>query len=493
MFPWGYFSLHNQNFIHMIAYPIFHLRKTFVFLLLALSTMVFAEKDQRPNIVIILTDDQGYGDLGCFGSETVKTPRIDKMAKEGAILSSFYVPAPVCTPSRAGLMTGCYAQRVNMNGILISGSRRGLHPDEVTIAEVAKSAGYHTAMFGKWHLGDQPQFLPTRQGFDEFFGLPYSHDIHPFNPWLKKYPNKQFAPLPLLEGEKVIETDPDADYLTKRITEKAVDFIKRKKDSPFLLYVAHPIPHRPLHMSPAFMKKVPKELREKIKKYEDSPEKIDYETRDEIYPYAMSEIDWSVGKILKELKKQGVAENTLVLYTSDNGPDGPVNSSAGPLRGRKGSTFEGGMREPTVVRWPAKIKAGQDIKELMSTIDLLPTIAHLLDYQMPDNRIIDGKNILPTLTENAPTPHDYFFYSKRGIIEAVRDTEWKLHVNIKEGKPTALYNLKKDIGETKDVMSQHPNITAKLLEVCKNFTADLKANSRESGLLTVEEAKALVK
>ena len=472
---------------HLIPF----LYKSFIILTFVLSSLGFAQKEKKTNIVIIFTDDQGYGDLGCFGSETVKTPHIDKMAEEGAILSSFYVVAPVCTPSRAGLMTGCYAQRVNMNGILISGSRRGLNPDEVTIAEVAKAADYHTAMFGKWHLGDNPKFLPTRQGFDEFFGLPYSHDIHPYNPWLNKFKHIHFPPLPLLEGEKVIETDPDADYLTKRITEKAVDFIKRKKNDPFLLYVAHPLPHRPLHMSPAFMKKVPKELREKIKKYEDGTDTIDYKTRDKIYPYAMSEIDWSVGEILKELKKQGIDDNTLVLFTSDNGPDGPVNSSAGPLRGGKGSTFEGGMREPTVIRWPARIKAGQNIKEVMSTMDILPTLAHLLDYKMPDNRVIDGKNILATLTENAPSPHEYFFYSKRGEIEAVRDKEWKLH--IKENKPSYLYNLKKDIGEKTDVLSQYPDIAKRLLESCKTFTADLKANSRDSGLLTVEEAKPLTK
>jgi len=442
--------------------------------------------------LLSLQTDQGYGDLGCFGSETVKTPYIDQMAKEGAILSSFYVPAAVCTPSRAGLLTGCYAQRVNMFGVLISGSKRGLNPDEITMAEVAKSAGYHTAMFGKWHLGDQPQFLPTRQGFDEFFGLPYSHDIHPHNPWLKKHPNKQFPPLPLLEGEKVIEAEPNADYLTKRITEKAVDFIKRKKKDPFLLYVAHPLPHRPLHMSPSFMEKVPQDFRDKINDYEKDGKGIDYTTRDKIYPYAINEIDWSVGQILEALKKQGIDKNTLVLFTSDNGPDGPVKSSAGPLRGHKGSTFEGGMREPTVVRWPAKIKAGQNIKELMTTMDILPTLVHLLNYSIPDNRVIDGKNILPTLTENAPSPHDYFFYhGRRGVLEAVRHGDWKLH--IKEDKATALYNLEKDIGESEDLLNEHPKMAAELLEVCKNFSKELKAKSRDWGWLSIEETKVLAK
>ena len=226
----------------------------------------FAAKKNKPNIVIILTDDQGYGDLGCYGSDKVKTPHIDQMAKEGAILSSFYVAAPICTPSRAALMTGSYPQRVDMargsrHGVLLAVDEKGFNPKEITIAEVVKSAGYHTGMFGKWHLGDQPVFLPTRQGFDEFFGIPYSLDIHPFHPKQDRF---NFPPLPLLEGEKVIEHDPNPDYLTKRITEKANDF-------------------------------------------------IDYETRGKIYPYAISEIDWSVGQILDELKKQGIDKNTIVL------------------------------------------------------------------------------------------------------------------------------------------------------------------------------------
>ena len=478
--------------IYMTKNPISLLQKSYILIFLMLSNIAVAKKNKTPNIIIILTDDQGYGDLGCFGSKDVKTPHIDQMAKEGAILSSFYVPAAVCTPSRAGLMTGCYANRVKMTGILISGSRMGLNPDEVTIAEVAKSAGYETAMFGKWHLGDNPKFLPTRQGFDEFFGLPYSHDIHPYNPWLERHEHVHFPPLPLLEGEKVIETDPDADYLTKRITEKAVDFIKRKKNDPFLLYVAHPLPHRPLHMSPDFMKKVPQDLRDKIKKFENGTDTIDYKTRDKIYPYAMSEIDWSVGEILKELKKQGIDDNTLVLFTSDNGPDGPVNSSAGPLRGGKGSTFEGGMREPTVIRWPARIKAGQNIKEVMTTMDILPSLAHLLDYKMPDDRVIDGKNIIPTLTENAPSPHEYFFYhGRRGILEAVRHGDWKLHIT--EDKANALYNLKKDIGERNNLLNEHPKMAMELLEVCKNFSKELKAKSRDWGWLSIEEVKPLTK
>jgi len=458
-------------------------------LLLTLVAHSFAAKNKKPNIVIILTDDQGYGDLGCYGSDKVKTPRIDQMAKEGAILSSFYVAAPVCTPSRAALMTGSYPQRVDMDygskfGVLLSADSKGLNPKEITIAEVAKAAGYKTGMFGKWHLGDQPDFLPTRQGFDEFFGIPYSHDIHPFHPRQYKF---HFPPLPLLEGEKVIEHDPNADYLTKRITEKAVAYIKKNKKQPFLMYVAHPIPHRPLHMSPAFMEAVPKEYRDIIAEKEKANGFIDYETRDKIYPYAISEIDWSVGQILDELKKQGIDKNTIVLYTSDNGPDGPVSSSAGPLRGRKGSTYEGGMREPTVIRWPEKIKAGQENKELMTTMDILPTLASIVGYDMPDDRIIDGKNILPTLTNNAPTPHEYFFYHRKSELQAVRHKQWKLH--IKKNKPIELYNLDKDIGEQVNLLKKQPEIVKQLFKAAEKFSKELKSNIRPAAF--VDDPKAL--
>ena len=370
----------------------------------------------KPNFVIIFTDDQGYGDLSCFGGKHVSTPRIDQMAEEGAKLTSFYVAAPVCTPSRAALMTGCYPKRINMAtgsnfGVLLAGDRKGLNPDEITIAEVLKGAGYRTGMFGKWHLGDQPEFLPTRQGFDEFFGIPFSHDIHPFHPNQKKY---QFPPLALLEGEEVIEMDPNADFLTKRITEHAVDFIERNKDERFFLYVPHPLPHRPLHISPRLMEGVASEITDKLKNEGDS---IDYETRDKLFHQAIAEIDWSVGQIIDALKAQGIDENTLVIFTSDNGP---AIGSAGPLKGRKGSTNEGGMREPTVIRWPGKIPAGRTIDEIMSAMDLLPTFAKLAGAKIPTDRIIDGKDISAVLRGEAKTPHERFFYHGGNTLRAVK-------------------------------------------------------------------------
>ncbi|MBU3011312.1 sulfatase-like hydrolase/transferase [Polaribacter vadi] len=259
-------------------------------------------KSNKPNFVIIYTDDQGYADLGCFGGAHVQTPNIDQMAKEGVKLTSFYVAAPLCTPSRAALMTGSYPKRVglatgNNFPVLLASDSKGLNPEEITIAEVLKQAGYKTGMFGKWHLGDQPEFMPNKQGFDEFFGLPYSHDIFPLHQNQKKF---NFPSLPVLDNEKVVELDPDPDYLNKRITERAVKFIEQNKENPFFVYVPHTSPHRPLLASPKFMESAPKEIREALK----NEKGIDYKIRDKIYPQTIAEIDWSVGQILDALKKK---------------------------------------------------------------------------------------------------------------------------------------------------------------------------------------------
>ena len=452
---------------------------------LLISNLGFCEETE-PNFVIIFTDDQGYGDLGCFGGKHVNTPRIDQMAAEGARLTSFYAAAPVCTPSRAALMTGCYPKRIDMatgsnHGVVLAGDKKGLNPDEITIAEVLKSAGYKTGMFGKWHLGDQPKFMPTRQGFDEFFGLPYSHDIHPFHTNQKKH---QFPPLPLLDQEKVIELDPDADYLTKRFTDRAVAFIKKNKDEPFFLYLPHPIPHRPLHVSPPFEKDIPAEVADKLKEEGDT---VDYKTRDKIYTHAIAEIDWSVGQILDTLKVNGLDDNTLVIFTSDNGPS---VGKAGPLKGKKGSTFEGGMREPTVIRWPGKIPAGKDNHELMTTMDLLPTFAKLAGAKVPTDRIIDGKDIWPVLIGESKTPHEAFFYHGGNQLKAVRSGNWKLHWN-KQKQPAQLFNLETDIGEKKNLLKQNPEVAQKLLGFMQAFEKDITENSRPAGF--VEKAIHLSK
>ncbi|MEM7144676.1 MAG: PVC-type heme-binding CxxCH protein [Verrucomicrobiota bacterium] len=438
----------------------------------------------KPNFVIIFTDDQGYGDLSCFGGEHVNTPRIDQMAAEGAKLTSFYVAAPVCTPSRAALMTGCYPKRVDMAtgsnfGVLLAGDPKGLNPDEITIAEVLKGAGYKTGMFGKWHLGDQPEFLPTRQGFDEFYGIPFSHDIHPFHPRQDKF---QFPPLALLDQEKVIEMDPDADYLTKNFTERAVSFIEKNKNNPFFLYVPHPIPHKPLHVAPPFMKGVSEEIRASLAA---EPEgSIDYPLRDKLFRQAINEIDWSVGKILDALKRTGLDDNTIVIFTSDNGP---AIGNAGPLRGKKGSTYEGGMREATVIRWPGNVPAGTENAELMTAMDLLPTFAKLAGARVPTDRVIDGKDISDVLRGDATSPHEEFFYHKNVNLAAVRSGDWKLHVA--KGKPAELYNLANDIGEQNNVLTQNKDIADELHGRIKRFEKDIAENSRPAAF--VDDPKPL--
>lgn len=456
-----------------------------VFFFFFWSTSCTTKKDaDKPNFVIIFTDDQGYQDLGCFGSPSIQSPNIDKMAEEGIKLTSFYVAAPLCTPSRAALMTGSYPTRINMAEgvdfpVLLDADSKGLNPDEITIAEVLKSAGYKTGMFGKWHLGDQPEFLPTRQGFDEFFGLPYSYDISPFHQ-NKKY---NFSPLPLLEGETVIEENPDCDQLTRRITERSVQFIETHKDQPFFLYIAHPDPHRPIYVSPDFIADAPDSIKERLEK-EDGY--VDYAARDQLYKYAINEIDWSVGQVLKALKKAGIDENTVVLFTSDNGP---TIGSAKPLRGKKGGFREGGVREPAVIRWPGKISGGQVNDNLLTTMDVLPTFARLAGAKIPDDRVIDGKDIWPVLVNNAESPHEAFFYHQRRELKAVRSGEWKLHVN--GNKPVALYNLEDDISESKNVMEENHEVVDKLLSYVDDFQNDIEKNNRPAAF--VDDPKPLSK
>lgn len=468
----------------------------------------------RPNIVLIFTDDQGYADLSCFGGTHVSTPRIDQMAREGARLTSFYMGAPLCTPSRAALMTGCYPRRIDMAygsgfAVLLAGDTKGLNPEELTIAEVLKDAGYATGMFGKWHLGDQPEFLPTRQGFDEFFGLPFSHDIHPFHPRQKHF---KFPPLALLDGETVIETDPDPDLLTKRFTERAVRFIEAHSraerdslpeaarragagapgnDEPFFLYVPHPLPHAPLAVSLEFMKDVPKAVRAKLAK---EGKRVDYGTRRALFPQVISEIDWSVGQILDALKAHGLDDNTIVLFTTDNGP---ATGKAHPLRGKKGSTFEGGPRVPAVIRWPGRIPAGQSIDEVMTAMDLLPTFARLAGGKVPADRVIDGKDIWPVLTQQAESPHEAVFVYRDNELKAVRSGKWKLHRSLPTAKGAkgppkpALYDLEADIGEKTDVYAQHPEVVARLRAQAEAFEAELAKNNRPAAF--VENPKPLSK
>lgn len=459
------------------------LLKISFFLILALSARA---NEDKPNLIIIFTDDQGYADLSCFGGKHVYTPNIDQMAKEGARLTSFYVAAPLCTPSRAALMTGCYPKRIDMDipsslvveapglpegvrfPVCLAADGRGLNPDEITIAEVAQSAGYKTGMFGKWHLGDQPEFMPMRQGFEEFFGLPYSHDISPRHPRQKYF---KFPALPLLEGEKVIELNPNPNTLTRRFTEKAVDFIRRNKDEPFFLYVPHALPHGPLAAS--------KEAKESYA----TARKNGAQGKGNIFGSAIYELDWSVGEILKTLKEQGIDDNTIVLFTTDNGP---ANGSAKPLSGKKGSTLEGGQRVPAVIRWPKVIPSGVEIGGVLTAMDVLPTFAKLAGISLPTDREIDGEDIMPVLAEGAESPHEYFFYAHWGNTEGVRWGDWKLR--IVDGKE-ALYNLESDISEQKNVAAEYPEIVQQLKAAMNDFNVEMTEKVRPAG--TVENPKPL--
>lgn len=448
-------------------------------LTLSLSLPVVAansEKSSPPNIVILFVDDMGYADIGPFGCEAYKTVHLDQMATEGRVFTDFHSATAVCSASRAALLTGCYPERVSILGALFPGARVGLHPDEITIAELCKAQGYATACYGKWHLGDLPEFLPTRQGFDEYFGLPYSNDMWPYRNGEttlagghRMHSGKRMPPLPLYENEKIVnpEVSPeDQEQLTTQYTERAVDFIERHAGKrPFFLYVPYTMVHIPLFVSDKFAGK----------------------SEAGIYGDVVMEIDWSVGEMLAALKSKGVDENTLVIFTSDNGPwlnFGDHAGSAGPLREGKGTMFEGGYREPCVMRWPAQIPAGTSCDALATTMDLLPTIAGLIDAVLPQDRAIDGKDILPLISgESSETPHNVFYCYYNRELHAVRDQRWKLHLPHhyrtlagkepgsggvgakyeKAGIGVQLFDLQVDIGETKDVSANHPKVVRRLL------------------------------
>jgi arylsulfatase A len=416
----------------------------------------------KPNFIIIFCDDLGYGDLGCFGSKKHRTPNIDRMADEGMRFTSFYVTSGVCTPSRSSLMTGCYPRRVNMHQdsenlcVLFPVGKKGLNPNEITIAEVLKSRGYATACVGKWHLGDQPQFLPTSQGFDYYYGIPYSNDMG-------ERKNSNRPPLPLLQNKKVIEAPADQNTLTKRYTEQVIKFITSNKDKPFFIYLPHTMPHNPVHSSDNFRGK----------------------SANDGYGDCVEEIDFSTGQILQTLKNLNIDDRTLVVFTSDNGAAQRWGGSNLPLSGFKGSTAEGGMREPAVMRWPGKIPAGKTCDELASTLDLMPTLAQLAGTKAPTDRIIDGKNIWPLMTgkRGAKSPHKVFYYYQMDQLQAVRSGKWKLHIPLKMKKrnwgkgtpdtPLNLYNLQADIAETNNVADQHPDVVKRLFALAENARIDL--------------------
>ena len=434
---------------------------------LSLAAPVLAS-DRPPNVVVIFTDDQGYGDVGCFGGTKVQTPNLDRMAREGVRGTNFYVAQAVCSASRAALLTGCYPNRIGILGALGPRNQHGIHDQETTLAELLKARGYATAIFGKWHLGHHPRFLPTRHGFDEYYGLPYSNDMLP------REGRMDYPPLPLIDQDQTIAVMPDQSQLTRQYTERAVRFIAKNKDRPFFVYVPHSMPHVPIHASERFRGKTPFGLHGDV----------------------IAEIDWSVGEILAALKQHGLDENTLVIFTTDNGPwlnYGNHAGSAGGFREGKGTSFEGGVRVPFIARWPGKLPAGKTCATPMMTIDLLPTIAKWAGAELP-RLPIDGVDVGPWLMGNAPNqePHEaLYFYWDRGL-EAVRSGPWKLHFPHayrsltgtpgKDGKPNgytqqkiglALYNLERDPAEKTDVAAQHPEVVQRLQALAEKARADL--------------------
>jgi arylsulfatase A len=444
---------------------------TRIFLFLALiATFVEATvAAMPPNVVLIFCDDLGYADISCFGGK-VSTPHIDSLATEGARFTDFYVSQAVCSASRAALMTGCYSNRVGIMGALPPSAKIGINRSEFTMAEMFKSRGYATAIFGKWHLGDAPRFLPTKHGFDEYVGLPYSNDMWPNHPTRKDWPD-----LPLIDGEKVVKLNPDQRQLTTWYTEHAVSFIERNKDRPFLLYVPHSMPHVPIHVSDKFAGK----------------------SGHGLYGDVIQEIDWSVGQILETLSRLRLSDNTLVIFTSDNGPwlsYGDHAGSAEPLREGKVTMFDGGARVPCVMRWPGNIKPGTVCREVTATIDLLPTFAALAGATLPTDRIIDGKDIGPLMRgePNAKSPHvAYYFYWNREL-QAVRSGKWKLHFPHKYGHvktpgkgglpgeylpaqaiEKSLFDMEADPGETKNIAADHPDVLKWLEAYAEQAREDL--------------------
>ena len=457
--------------------------KIFILLLTGGSILIATHAAQRsPNVVVIFMDDMAYADIGPFGAKGYETPHLDQMAKEGRMFTDFYVTQAVCSASRAGLLTGCYNVRVGIMGALGPGAKHGIHENEITLAEICKQKGYATAAYGKWHLGHHKKFLPMQHGFDDYFGLPYSNDMWPYHPGVRHLSMeerlKRWPHLPLIEKNATINskvTPKDQEQLTTQYTERAVKFIERNKDQPFFLYVPHSMVHVPLYVSDKFKGKSKRGL----------------------FGDVMMEVDWSVGQILQALRKNQLEKNTLVIFTSDNGPwlsYGDHAGSAGPLREGKGTMFEGGCRESAIAWWPGTIPAGTICKEPAMTIDILPTVSNLIEAQLPNHKI-DGKDIMPLLKgiPGAASPQEAYFMYYGRELQAMRMGKWKLHFPHRyrtmagrpggtDGIPTdysqakiglALFDLSKDIGETTDVKDDYPEVLKKMQDLADDMRTDL--------------------
>jgi len=427
---------------------------------LLISESILAQSE-KPNIILIFCDDLGYADLGVYGSVWNQTPELDKMTTEGVKFTNFYAGAPVCTPSRAGLLTGSYARRVDLDldaqnrWVLFPQAKKGMNPQEVTVAEALQEGGYATAIIGKWHLGDQPVFFPTRHGFDYWFGIPYSNDME----WDKR----NDPPLPLMENEKVFQQEEklkafDQSTLTKRYTEKAIDWIEKNKKEPFFLYFAHAMPHNPVAATNSFLSKTvnPKNT----------------------FGAAVAEISWSAGEIINYLKKENLDENTLVIFTSDNGGAPRFGAHNGILKGHKGQTNEGGIRVPMIAWQPGTISAGSTCHAPASVIDFFHTFTSLAGVKIQDGKRRDGADITDYLINPMKNRKERpFFYWHSGYLEAIRFGDWKLHLmgnfSRKIQEKPALYNLKNDPAESEDVASDHPEIVKQLTTLAIQHKSEL--------------------
>jgi arylsulfatase A-like enzyme len=423
------------------------------------------EKAAQPNVILVFIDDFGYGDLACYGNMQHRTPNIDRMAEEGIRMTNFYVASSVSTPSRAALMTGCYPRRVSMHvnadpsplmsrgrQVLFPVSHKGLNPSEITIAELFREKGYATACIGKWHLGDQYPFLPTRQGFDYYYGIPYSNDM-----------NREYCPLPLMENEEVIVAPVGQDSLTYRYTQKAIEFIKQNKNKQFFLYLPHNMTHNPLDASPAFKGK----------------------SKNGIYGDATEELDWSMGQVLKTLRDEGLDNHTIVIFTTDNGAEPRFGGSNLPLRGRKGTTYEGGFRVPCIIRWPGQIPARQICDEIITSMDFLPTLAHYCNLELPQDRIIDGHNVAGILErKEIKSPTEVFYYYQKQQLQAVRWGKWKYHLPLEqriigphspdtEPGEESLYNLDEDMTESVNLAEQYPEVVDQIQLLIEKVRKDM--------------------
>ena len=435
-------------------------------------------EDPNPNVIIIFTDDQGYGDLGIYGHPTIKTPNLDRMANEGQKWTSFYVSANVCTPSRAGLLTGRYAIRSGMTSnkrwVLFPDSDGGLPEKEITIAEVLKEKGYTTAAIGKWHLGHLPQYLPTSHGFDSYYGIPYSNDMDrvgtvkegDISDYMSAFinPTIETFNVPLMRNEEIIERPTDQNTITKRYTEEAIKYITANKDKPFFLYLAHSLPHVPLFASEKFIGTSNRGL----------------------YGDVIEEIDWSAGEIMKALKTEGIDKNTLVVFTSDNGPwaiFGNQGGSPGLLKGSKGTSYEGGVRVPGIFWWPGTIEP-KVISEMGSTLDLLPTIASLVNADLPKDRIYDGFNLSSVLKGSKTTARNEMIYYHNTEVFAARKGDFKLYFysnnplgypeNLEKLTKYRLFNLAQDPSEKIDIIDQHPDIVKEIEELVAKHKKGVK-------------------